>query len=320
MFYVLTGKAPFDAPTLPAMLALQVSSPAPAIQSLCPEASDRLAAVIANCLEKAPENRIQTGDEVAMEIGDARGRDLRAPPLVRSFVRNAEVSTMVIFALAIGGQTATAGVGGVNLSIGGPGIIGSILLIQLVLLARRLLREGYAFDDIRAALLAEALVQEEEANLTTKRRWLKRMNTMWHRLWAGGFGRWFFRVAGKGVKPPERPAHPSADATEMVLSRAAVDLFHELPAAERSLVGDVPQVVNRLESQAERLRGRENTGEQLTATVAALEKLRLALMRLGAGEGSVKDLTLHLERARAIGDKIDRELAGRGEVKSALNS
>jgi hypothetical protein len=98
-----------------------------------------------------------------------------------------------------------------------------------------------------------------------------------------------------------------------------VDLFHELPAADRSLVGDVPQVVNRLENHAERLRGRESTGEQLTATVAALEKLRLALMRLGAGEGSVEDLTLHLEHARAIGDRIDRELAGRGEVESALN-
>ena len=319
MFYVLTGRAPFDAPTLPAMLALQVSSPAPAIQSLCPEASDRLAAVIDSCLEKAPEDRVQTGDEVAKEVGDARGRDLRAPPLVRSFVRNAEVTTMVMFALVIGGQSASAGTSGFNISLGGPGLIGMILLIQLVMLARRLLREGYAYDDIRAALLAEAQVQEEEANAATKRRWLKRMNTMWHRLWAGRFGKWFFGVAGKGVKPPERPAHASNEATELFLGRAAVDLFQELPAADRSMVGDVPQVVDRLENHAERLRGQENTGEQLIATVAALEKLRLALMRLGAGEGSVEDLTLHLKHAREIGNRIDRELIGRGEVESALD-
>jgi len=319
MFYAMTGRAPFEAPTLPAMLALQVSSPAPSIQLACPEASDRLAEVIDRCLEKAPEDRIQTGDELAREVGDARGRDLRAPPLVRGFVRNAEVTTMVIFALVFVGGNASVGTEGFNISLGGPGIVGLILIGQLVMVARRLLREGYAYEDIRAALLAEAAVQEEEATATTKRRWLKRMNTMWHRLWAGKFGRWFFSVAGKGVKPPERPAHPSTDATELVLGRAATDLFYELPAADRSQLSDMPQVVDRLESHAERLRGREDTGEQLTATVAALEKLRLALMRLQAGEGSVQDLTLHLERAREIGDNIDRELAGRGEVDAALD-
>ena len=99
-----------------------------------------------------------------------------------------------------------------------------------------------------------------------------------------------------------------------------MDIFHELPAADRSLVADVPDVVDRLENHAERLREREDTSEQLTATVAALEKLRLALMRLGVGEGSVEDLTLHLERAREIGDRIERELAGRGEVKAALDA
>ena len=226
---------------------------------------------------------------------------------------------MVIFALVFVGGNASAGSDGFNISLGGPGIVGLILIIQLVLVARRLLREGYAFEDIRAALIAEAEVQEEEATVTTKRRWLKRMNTMWHRLWAGRFGKWFFGVAGKGVKPPERPAHPSNEATELFLGRAAVDLFNELLAADRSQVGDVPQVVERLENHAERLRGRENTGDQLTATVAALEKLRIALMRLGAGEGSVEDLTLHLARAREIGDRIDRELDGRGEVDEALD-
>ncbi len=318
IFYALTGRAPFDAPTVPAMLALQVSSPAPQIQSLCPEASDRLATVIDRCLEKAPEDRIQTGDEVAREVGDARGRDLRAPPLVRGFVRNAEVTTMVIFALVFVGGNASAGTEGFNISLGGPGIVGLILIIQLVMVARRLLREGYAYEDIRAALLAEAVVQEEEAAVTTKRRWLKRMNTMWHRLWAGRFGRWFFGIAGKGVKPPERPARPSTDATELFLSRAAVDLYHELPAADRSQLGDVPAIVDRLENRAEQLRGLDDSAEELTATVAALEKLRLALMRLQAGEGSVEDLTLHLERAKEIGDRIDREIAGRGEVDAML--
>ena len=318
-FYALTGRAPFDGSNAPAILAQQVSRPPPVVQSLRPEVPTQLAAVINQCLQKTPAARVQTGDDVARAVGDARGRDFRAPPLVRSFVRNAEVSTMVVLATAIAGQTAYVGSSGVQISAGGPGIIGSILLFQLVLLARRLLREGYAFNDIRAALLAEAVVQEEEADIMVQRRWMRRLHTMWHRLWAGKFGRWFFKVAGTGIKPPARPAHPSTDATEFVLGRAAIDVYHALPSADRTQAGDVPRVVHRLEHHAERLRQEGDTGERLTDTVAVLEKVRLALLRLQAGEGSVQDLTLQLERAKAIGKQIDRELEARGDVEAVLN-
>ncbi len=317
-FYAVSGRAPFEGSNVPAILAKQVSQAAPGVQSVRPEVPARLAAVIDQCLQKAPSDRIQTGDDVARAVGEARGRDFRAPPLVRSFVRNAEVSTMVLLAVALAGQGASIGTEGVRIMAGGPGIVGTILLIQLVMLARRLLREGYAFNDIRAALLAEAQVQEEEAEVILKRRWLRRLDSMWHRLWAGRFGRWFFRVAGLGIKPPARPALPSTDATELVLGRAAVDVYNALPSANRTRVSDVPQVVHRLEHQAARLRKQGKTGQRLTDTVAALENVRLALLRLRAGEGSVEDLTLHLKRAKQIGERIDRELEARLEVDGML--
>jgi hypothetical protein len=212
----------------------------------------------------------------------------------------------------------SVGEGSVRVIGVGPGIIGTILIIQLVVLARRLLREGYAFNDIRDALLAEAQVQEEEAEVILKRRWLRRLDSLWHRLWAGRFGRWFFGMAGLGIKPPARPALPSTDATEVVLGRAAVDMYNALPSADRTRLSDVPQVVHNLEHHAERLRSRGEKGEQLTATVAALENVRLALLRLRAGEGSVEDLTRYLERAKEIGERIDRELEARREVDRIL--
>ena len=226
---------------------------------------------------------------------------------------------MVVLASMIAGQSVSVGSGGVQIGVGGSGVIGSILLFQLVFLARRLLREGYAFKDIRAALLAEALVQEEEADILVQRRWIRRMHTMWHRLWAGKFGRWFFKVAGTGIRPPARPAHPSTDATEFVLGRAAIDVYRALPSADRTQAGDVPWVVRRLEHQAERLRQEGDAGDRLTETVAALEKVRLSLLRLQAGEGSVQDLTLQLERAKEIGRQIDRELEARSDVAAVLN-
>lgn len=225
---------------------------------------------------------------------------------------------MVILAMAIAGQSVSAGAGDLSISLGGPGLIGTILIIQLVLLARRLLREGYAFEDIRAALLAEAQVQEEEAEVILKRNWLRRLDGMWHRLWAGKFGKWFFRTAGRGIKPPERSRLPSTDATEVVLGRAAVDVYNELPAQDRTRLTEVPNVVHRLESHAERLRAEGDTGNHLTNTVAALEKVRLALLRLKAGEGSVEDLTLQLERAKEIGQEIDRHVEARAEIGSML--
>lgn len=318
-FYALTGRAPFEAANLPAILVKQVSEPPPPILEIRPEVPARLGKIIHRCLEKEPNDRIQTGDELAQTVGEVRGRDFRAPPIVRSFIRNAEISTMVLLAVALGGGVTISEAGGVTIISGGPGIIGTILVIQLVAVARRLLREGYSFEDIRGALLAEAKVQEEESEAILQRRWLRRLNGFWHRLWAGKFGRWFFRIAGTGVKASEQTVMPSNDATEMVLSRAVVDAYDALPPDHRSQLGDVPKVVRRLERHAEELRRRGNTGESLTNTVAALENVRLALMRLRAGDSSVQDMTMQLERAREIGEKVDLMLAARSEVNDLLD-
>lgn len=318
VFYALAGRAPFEGANLPAIVAQQVSQPAPLVQAIRPEVPAKLAAVIDRCLQKAPADRFQTGDDVARVVGEVRGRDFRAPPLVRSFVRNAQVCTMVLLATAIAGQGVTASQAGTRVVFSGPGLIGAFLIVQLIVVARRLLREGYAFDDIRAALLAEAQVQREEAEAIHQRRWLQRLDTLWHRLWAGTLGRWFFRMAGIGLKAPARLALPSVDATEVVLERSALAAYATLPGELRRHAGDLPAVVQRLEGEAEALRARGETGERLTETVAALENLRLAVLRLQAGFGSVEDLTLLLRRAQMIGEHIDRRLEAEGEVRDLL--
>jgi hypothetical protein len=233
-------------------------------------------------------------------------------------MRNAQVTTMVLLAMALAGQSVTAGSSGVTVSFGGPGLIGFILVFQLVVVARRLLKDGYAFGDIQAALLAEAQVQAEEAEVIKQRRWLRRLDTLWNRLWAGRMGRWFFRMAGMGLKATDRQLLPSVERTELVLGRSALSAFNALPDAERHQAPDVPRVLERLEAGAEALRERGDTGERLTEAVAALEHLRLALLRLQAGVGSVPDLTLALERAKEIGDHVDRRLEAAREVEGLL--
>ena len=315
-FYALTGRAPFEGTNLPAILARQVSEPAPLVQAARPEVPDKLAAVIDRCLEKAPDDRFQTGDDLARVIGEARGREFRAPPLVRAFIRNAQVSTMVLLAVAIAGESVSVGTtGGVSLSLGGPGLIGMVLIFQLVAVARRLLREGYAFADIRAALLAEAQVQAEEAEVIQQRRWIRRLDTLWYRLWAGKMGRTFFRMAGMGLEAPARPAMAGVEATEFLLGRSALEAYDALPDATRRQAPGVPRVLEQLEAEAEALRARGDTGEDLSQVVAALEHVRVALFRLQAGTGSVPDLTEALERAHEIGAHVDRRIDAAAEVQ-----
>ena len=317
LFYALTGRAPFEGANSPAILTKHVYETAPLVQALRPELPAKLAALVDRLLRKAPAERFQTADDLARVVGEARGRDFRAPPLVRAFVRNAQVSTMVLLALALAGTGVNVGRGGVNVSLGGPGMIGAILILQLVLVARRLLHDGYAFGDIRAALLAEAQVQQEEADVVKQRRLFRRLDSLWYRIWAGRAGRAFFKLAGLGLKPTARPALPSVERTELLLGRSALSAYKALPEGERRQVRDLPGVLQRLETGAEALRAKGDTGESLTEAVAALEHLRLALVKRQSG-GPASDLTLALERAREIGDHVERRIAAAAEVERLL--
>jgi hypothetical protein len=103
-----------------------------------------------------------------------------------------------------------------------------------------------------------------------------------------------------------------------VLERSALAAYNALPRAERRDISDVPRMLGRLEAGAEALRVKGETGERLTEAVAALEHLRLALVRLQAGDGSVGDVTMALERAREIGEHVDARLEAAREVESLL--
>lgn len=315
-FFALTGRAPFEAVTASALLAKHVTEPPPKVAAFRPEIPDKLTAIVDRCLQKNPDDRFLSGDDMARAVSEARGRELRAPPVLRGFLRNAEVSTAVILTILIFGPDTSVGSSGINIQ--GLQLVALVLLFQLGLAARRLLRGGYTFDDIRDALLAEARVQEEEAEALQRRRWSRRVSGAWNRIWASRFGRFFFKVAGIGLPRIERTVLPSADATELVLGNAATAIYEGLPEEVRARLPDVTRAIERLERDARELRRRGETGERLTLAVGALENVRLGLLRLRAGIGTVDGLTEDLARAEDIGREIDAELAARREVDAVL--
>ncbi len=130
------------------------------------------------------------------------------------------------------------------------------------------------------------------------------------RLLRGRLGRWMFRLGGLGLRV--QPALPAAgERTELAIGRAVEDLYRGLPDAERTRLREVPAVIERLEADALALRANAGTpsgAARLATAVAALETLRLDLLKLHAGTVTVDDLTRDLDAARALGQRVDAQL------------
>ena len=186
----------------------------------------------------------------------------------------------------------------------------------------------------------------------------------YERLWTGWFGQSLFRTAQHVTPRRLLPASATHRPTELSIGMAAEQLYQDLPKETRQALGDLPDVIHRLESDAQRLRGRhealaeaaarassrsaaggpgEGTDTDLIAdqedealaaveverdavrarlarTVAALETVRLSLLRLHAGSGTVEstatDLSLAFETAR----EVDQLLEARREIDAALRA
>ncbi|HEU5219468.1 MAG TPA: hypothetical protein VFU23_12485, partial [Gemmatimonadales bacterium] len=114
----------------------------------------------------------------------------------------------------------------------------------------------------------------------------------------------------------------AGEPTEVALAEGANELFGTMPADLQRRFADVPRVLERLEVQARRLRGSsaDPGGERLASTLAAMESVRLDLLRLKAGAGTPDDLTADLESARKVGERIEGLLDALREVEAGLRT
>jgi tRNA A-37 threonylcarbamoyl transferase component Bud32 len=170
--------------------------------------------------------------------------------------------------------------------------------------------------------------------------------------WKGKWGARLARLAGIGLKKAERPLLGMPVLTEIALGRATDHLYLALPKAARRELASLPETVRRLEGDASRLResisalddqlvafdrggdaldgdvrndlaaqvreARTRSAERLSATVAALESIRLDLLRLQLGRAQIASVTATLEAAREIGDRIGDSIAAQLEVEQLL--
>lgn len=439
-FYALTGQLPFDGPNLPALIHQHVTVPAPRVARVAPAVPPWLAEAVDRCLAKQPEDRFRTAEDLAAAVGTGAVVRTQAPPEVRALLRGMQEAGFVTgAALALG--AVMLGPGAVLLmdilerltwdNALLPGLVVTVLLLRppysLLRTARHGIKSGLGFPDVQAALLDEAKLLAEEADLhglqkaraeQEKREVLIRRSswvvlgfglfTMAVYLWAaaatrrsglegldvllvgvvaviyggvligagptvpadsplralpiaqrmltGRFGRLLYRLAGLGLRRRDADRTPADQRTEVILAAAADGLFERLPPQVRARVAAVPQVIARLEADAQALRAREAAlsraiaeaapeaaprGEmaerrqqaatdllsargqvraRLEQAVAALEAIRLDLLRLQAGVGSADDLTADLAAAEAINQAVSAEVSGRAEVERHLGT
>ena len=158
------------------------------------------------------------------------------------------------------------------------------------------------------------------------------------RLWNSRIGEWFAKRLGA----PERTRAVGGGAfraTEVALGAAAADLFAALPKAFREQLGDFPAIVDALEARAAEARAevemlaalapsgttdaavlqqrRDASAAHLADCVAALEGIRLDLLRVHAGAGDLSPLTTLMDAARVLGDDARRLAEAQREVDDA---
>jgi serine/threonine-protein kinase len=158
------------------------------------------------------------------------------------------------------------------------------------------------------------------------------------RLWNTRVGEWVSRRLGA----PERSRAVGGGvfrATEAALGVAASELFAALPKAYREQLAELPATVAALEAHAAEARAeidvlaalassgsedaealasrREKAKAHLADCFAALESIRLDLLRLHANANDLAPLTTLMEAARNLGEDLSRLAEAQREVEGA---
>jgi len=159
------------------------------------------------------------------------------------------------------------------------------------------------------------------------------------RVWNSRLGEWIAKRLGA----PERSQLAGASAfraTEAALGVAASELYAALPKAYREQLAELPATVEALEARAAEARAevdmlaamapsgtadaevlasrKQKAAAHLAESVAALEGIRLDLLRLHAGASDLAPLTTLMDAVRLAGEEMNRLAEAQREVDASL--
>ena len=160
-YYALTGKLPFDAPTMAALLAMHLTQPPPPISTVTSSVPRSLAAAIERCLVKDAAGRFPTGEALADAITASSQPTREIPAPVRVW---ASKGTML---LPVYGFWYTFAIIDLFDDIDIASMLALLAPIVFHLTyttyqTRRALQAGYQLDDLKLGLQAHVEQREEE--------------------------------------------------------------------------------------------------------------------------------------------------------------
>ena len=117
--------------------------------------------------------------------------------------------------------------------------------------------------------------------------------------------------------------HASLALVEDAVDEVLAEVGSERPESRALEASPSPDESSRVAAQRQKLAddlfaARDATQQRLADAVAALETIRLSLLRMQAGSGSVESLTGDLAAAREVADDIDQLLEAQLEVEKLL--
>jgi hypothetical protein len=308
-FYALTGRTLFDAPSPLAVITKHLNEPAPSLAALRPDLPRQLTSAVDRCLAKDPARRFATGEELAEALAMTGLTEHDIPAPVRHYFRQGR-------GIALAWLMATALVlwFGRWVEIPDDPVSRTVALLLLLLAvlwpfahlvrtARRGLETGVTFHDVRSAARLEARVLAEESRAVYGGEYsgdLARTKEDWLRFLAGPFGKLVFRIAGIGLSREPPAPQPDSKSPERIVEASALEAFHGLPADLQRRFTELPDIGEELCCLAEELREEPGQQEELSRAIGALERLRLDLLRLQAGEGSPEALGAALSAAARL--------------------
>ncbi|MEO8576502.1 MAG: serine/threonine-protein kinase [Gemmatimonadales bacterium] len=220
----------------------------------------------------------------------------------------------------------------------------SWLAVTAVLLTLGIIHENrtplvWIFSPVGSTLLLGAMSNALDVQFipTKIRNWWQ--TGIRERLWNTSIGEWLARRLGA----PEQSSAVGGGVfrpTEVALGLAASELFAALPETYRVELFELPSIVAALEARASEARAevdvvralarpgsddtevletrRQTASANLAASVGALERIRLDLLKLHAGAGDLKPLTTLIEEAHLLSQEVTRLAQAEQEVEDAI--
>lgn len=175
-YYAMSGRLPFDEGTAAATMVAHLSKRPPALVQVAPGVPRAAAAVVERCLEKQPARRWASGEEFAAALSASEQvvRDIPAPIRVWLASRSRNRGLRIGFALYFSVILAAASSVSADLWAGIPALLLGLGVVPEFIGLRRLLRLGYALDDVGTALAwhnarrAEELTYELQMYVSTR--------------------------------------------------------------------------------------------------------------------------------------------------------